>query len=112
MTAGELRDLVVWFRPVRTRKDGGQEARTYLPVHPPLSAKVEQAAGTEQDAHDQPVMIRLYVVTVRDKPHDVGQDWLGVWNGLTLNVKGQRREHDSGDDWLMLDCVELAAATT
>ncbi len=111
MTVGQLPDRGTWFRPDRSRKQGGQSVTTYELVGT-MWANVRPAGGDERDAHGQPLMIRSHVVTVRDKPHDVQPDWLGVWNGLTLNVVAAGRADGNDGGWIVADCLETVPATT
>jgi head-tail adaptor len=110
VSAGELRDRVTWFRPVRTRKEGGQAVTTYEWAGPTW-AKVSPAGGGEQESHDQTVAVRSHVVLLRDKPHAVQADWLCVWGGLTLNVVAAVAADSNDGDYTLADCLELAPPT-
>lgn len=114
MTAGRLRHRVQWSKPVRTRKQGGQAVTDYEPVKPSYAA-VEPAGGREVQTHDQAVLVRTHVVTVRHEPSwlPVQKDWLCVWNGLTLNVLDVEYDlTDANNSWAICSCVEQAPATT
>lgn len=112
MHAGRLRQRVTWFKPVRTRKEGGQSVPAYELVRATFACVEPAAAGGESQAHDQVVAIRSHVVTIRDDTVPVEADWLCVWNGVNLNaVKVDRERGDANTRWLVVSCLELAPAT-
>lgn len=114
-TAGDLRDRVAWYAPVRTRGDTGQAVVTFPEACGPYAAKVlpvTQAAG-EREQHRQQTPGRRYEITLRSRTvPGLAADWRAVWanRSLTLEVRAVL-PHPNGDEWVLVLAHELPAST-
>lgn len=115
MTAGDLRDRLQWFPPVRTDNGHGQAVVTYPTPRRATWAKVEATqAAAEADRHQQQTPLLSYEITIRrEMLPDLAHDWEAVW----VNRGGRRLAvtavlpHPNGGEWQLVLARERAATT-
>lgn len=113
VTAGDLRDRVAWYAPVRTKNAAGQLSVTHPTASSTTAAKVEAVAGTEGDKHAQQTPLVAYEITIRSRTvPDLKADWLAVWvnRGRTLNVTAVL-PHPNGGEWVLVRATERPPST-
>jgi SPP1 family predicted phage head-tail adaptor len=112
MTAGDLRDRVLWLKPKRVTGPTGQPATVYEPVRETW-AKVQAVAGGagEGDEHAQLTPARGYEITIRSRTADVKHDWRVTWRGLVLEVEAVL-PHPANGQFDLIRCHERPPTTT
>lgn len=111
--AGDLRDRVEWYPPVRTKNAAKQLVVTYPTATATTYAKVEATTGGEGDQAAQLTPSVTYRVTLRAKTVPaLAHDWRCVWvnRSLTLDVAAVL-PHPNGDEYVLVLAKERPATT-